>query len=121
MQANQQAKSNLGNCIFCKIVAGEIASAKLIDDDYCIAINDINPQAPTHILVIPKTHVSDITECSDVNMLGSLFNRAHKIAAEKSLERGFRLVVNTGNEGGQTVDHLHIHLLGGRQMHWPPG
>ena len=116
-----KANNHDSNCIFCKIVLGEIETKKLIDDECCIAINDINPQAPTHMLIIPKTHVSDITKCSDVNMLGNLFNQAQKLAAEKRLERGFRLVVNTGNEGGQTVDHLHIHVLGGRPMRWPPG
>jgi histidine triad (HIT) family protein len=118
MQADSRRQEN---CVFCKIVSGEIDAKKLVDNEFSIAINDLNPQAPTHILVIPKVHFADITKCNDVNLLGNLFTQACAVAAEKSLGRGFRLVVNTGNEGGQTVHHLHIHVLAGRFMRWPPG
>ena len=116
-----QSKTQAANCVFCKIVQGEIAAKKLLDNEDCIAISDLNPQAPTHILVIPKEHFQDIRQLSDVNLMGKLFADASKVAAESRLDKGFRLVVNTGNDGGQTVHHLHIHLLGGRSMHWPPG
>jgi histidine triad (HIT) family protein len=109
------------DCVFCKIIAGELPSQKLYDDQSSIAIADLNPQAPTHILVIPKKHMTNISECDDASLLGVLFHSARKIAKEASLLRGFRLVVNTGVEGGQIVDHLHIHILGGRAMLWPPG
>ena len=108
-------------CVFCKIVAGELPSQKLLDDQSSIVITDLNPQAPKHLLVIPKEHFSNISECEDTNLLGTLMQNATKIAKENGLTRGFRLVVNTGVEGGQTVDHLHIHVLGGRAMLWPPG
>jgi histidine triad (HIT) family protein len=109
------------NCVFCKIVNGEIESKKLLDNEHCIAINDLNPQAPSHLLVIPKAHVPDISQCKESNLLGELFSQASKLAINSGLNKGFRLVVNTGNEGGQTVHHLHIHVLGGRSMGWPPG
>lgn len=109
------------SCVFCKIVAGEIPSKKLVDNEVCIAISDLNPQAPTHLLVIPKEHYPDITHCQQSNALGELFSHASALAKKSGLEKGFRLVVNTGNEGGQTVHHLHIHVLGGRFMGWPPG
>ncbi|PWT99697.1 MAG: histidine triad nucleotide-binding protein [Candidatus Melainabacteria bacterium] len=109
------------SCVFCKIVSGEIQSKKLLDSENCIAISDLNPQAPTHLLVIPKDHYSDITQCQKSNLLGELFSQASALALKHSLNKGFRLVVNTGNEGGQTVHHLHIHVLGGRFMGWPPG
>ncbi len=108
-------------CLFCKIVAGHIPSTRLVDNQFCIAINDINPQAPTHILVIPKSHFDDIAACSDAKLLGDLFQQASKLADENGLQKGFRLIVNTGSESGQTIDHLHIHILGGRPMSWPPG
>jgi histidine triad (HIT) family protein len=109
------------DCIFCKIVAEELPSLKLLDDQSSIVIADLNPQAPTHILVIPKHHIGNVSECEDTNLLGTLIQNATKVAKENGLTRGFRLIVNTGVEGGQTVDHLHIHLLGGRAMLWPPG
>lgn len=109
------------DCVFCKIIAGELPSHKLLDDQRVMAIADLNPQAPTHILVIPKEHLGNVNQCDDPNLLGVLIQSATKVAKENGLVRGFRLVINTGVEGGQTVDHLHIHVLGGRAMLWPPG
>jgi len=108
-------------CIFCRIIQGQLNSNIVWQDDSAIAIRDLNPQAPSHILVIPKQHMSDITECKDSDILGSLFLKASLLATQERLSDGFRLVVNTGSNGGQTINHLHIHLLGGRTMSWPPG
>jgi len=110
------------DCLFCRIVGGEIASAIVAQDDHCIAFRDINPQAPTHILVIPVQHVASVNELDDPAIAGRLFAMAREVAeAEGIAESGFRLVVNTGDDGGQTVHHLHLHLLGGRSLSWPPG
>jgi histidine triad (HIT) family protein len=109
------------DCLFCKIIDKQIPSNPVTENEEMIAIRDINPQAPTHILIIPKHHAKDITEMTDHSLTGRLFAAAKSIAASEGLGKGFRLVVNTGPDGGQTVDHLHIHLLGGRFMTWPPG
>jgi histidine triad (HIT) family protein len=109
------------NCLFCKIIAKEIPSKPVIDDADYLVIRDINPQAPTHVLIIPKHHVRNVIEFEDPTALGKLFQVAKRIADEEKLGDGFRVVVNTGNHGGQTVDHLHIHVLGGRALGWPPG
>jgi histidine triad (HIT) family protein len=109
------------SCLFCRIVQGELNTNIVWQDDTALAIRDINPQAPSHILVIPKQHMSDITECKDAKILGYLFQKASLLATQEGLGDGFRLVVNTGSNGGQTINHLHIHLLGGRAMLWPPG
>lgn len=111
------------NCLFCKIVSGEIPTKKLYEDDSSIAFADIHPQAPTHFLVIPKQHIASLAQAAatDKNLLGHLTLVATELAAKHNLTKGFRIVVNTGEEGGQTVDHLHLHVLGGRAMHWPPG
>jgi histidine triad (HIT) family protein len=110
-------------CLFCKIVAGEIPSKKVFEDDLTYAFRDINPQAATHILVVPRKHVASLAETSgeDQEMLGYLHLVAARIAKSEGLSKGFRTVINTGPDGGQTVDHLHVHLLGGRAMMWPPG
>lgn len=110
-------------CLFCKIVAGEIPSKKVFEDDLTYAFRDINPQAPTHVLVVPRKHVNSLAETSgeDQEMLGYLHLVAARIAKSEGLSKGFRTVINTGPDGGQTVDHLHVHLLGGRGMTWPPG
>lgn len=108
-------------CIFCKIAAGEIPATLIKDGDGFVAFNDMNPQAPTHMLLIPKEHYANITELKDINELGTLFKAAGDLALERGLNKGFRLVVNTGDDGGQTVFHLHIHILGERPMKWPPG
>jgi histidine triad (HIT) family protein len=110
-------------CLFCKIVAGEIPSKKVFADDLTYAFRDINPQAPTHVLVVPRKHIDSLAETSDEDreMLGYLHLVAARIAKSEGLSKGFRTVINTGPDGGQTVDHLHVHLLGGRAMTWPPG
>jgi histidine triad (HIT) family protein len=108
------------NCVFCKIIDKQIAGNIVKDEANYIAIRDINPQAPTHILIIPKEHVPNITSFTDSFKLGWLFEAATQIGKEQG-KNGFRVVVNTGPDGGQTVDHLHIHVLAGRFMGWPPG
>ncbi len=109
------------DCLFCKIAGGQIPAKVVKETDSYMAFRDINPQAPTHILVIPKSHFADVSQVKDAQLLGSLMQAAAGIAAEEKLGNGFRLVVNTGADGGQTVFHLHIHLLGGRSLDWPPG
>lgn len=110
------------DCLFCKIARGEIPSTKVKEDDRFYAFRDINPAAPTHVLVIPKTHVASLDHASDVDMLGSLLLFAKGIAASEGLsDRGYRVVLNTNADGGQTVFHIHAHVLGGRAMGWPPG
>jgi histidine triad (HIT) family protein len=112
------------DCIFCKIIAGEIPSEFVYEDELCVAFKDINPQAPTHILIIPKEHIAstDRAEKQDRKTLGHLLLTAAEIARKKSFaENGYRIVINTNSDGGQTVYHLHVHLLGGRQFIFPPG
>ena len=110
------------NCLFCAIVAGDIPASKVKENANVLAFNDINPQAPTHILIIPKTHYDNAAElaAADQKVLGELFSMAREIADEISLN-GYRTVFNTGEDGGQTVFHAHLHLLGGRSLQWPPG
>ena len=112
------------NCLFCKIVAGQITSAKVHEDEICVAFNDISPQAPTHVLIIPREHFDslDKAEKSHKETLGHLLLTAAEIAREKGFaEDGYRTVINTNADGGQTVFHLHVHLLGGRPFIFPPG
>jgi histidine triad (HIT) family protein len=111
------------DCIFCRIVSGEIPSKKVKEDEQILAFHDVAPQAPTHVLVIPKKHIASLAHAGSVDnaMLGHLLISAGEIAREQGLSKGYRVVISTGPEGGQTVDHLHLHILGGRQMHWPPG
>jgi histidine triad (HIT) family protein len=109
-------------CLFCKIVAGEIPSAKLAESDRCLAFRDIGPQAPTHVLIIPKKHYDSVNALDDAAVMGELTAMAKEVAkAEGVAANGYRLVVNTGRDGGQSVGHLHMHLLAGRSMGWPPG
>ena len=109
------------DCLFCKIIAGEIPSNKVYSDDDVYAFHDINPAAPTHILVIPKKHLTYVSSAGEA-LLGKLLLKANQIAADLGLsEDGFRYVINTGRDGGQTVFHLHLHILGGRALGWPPG
>jgi histidine triad (HIT) family protein len=110
-------------CLFCKIIAGEIPSKKVFEDDLTYAFRDIHAQAPTHVLVVPRKHIASLAECvaADKEMIGHLQLVAAQIAGSEGLSKGFRTVINTGADGGQTVDHLHVHLLGGRAMGWPPG
>lgn len=109
------------SCLFCKISSGEIPGSFVHEDDQAFAIRDINPQAPTHVLVIPREHIKNLSEAKDAKLIGDLFKKATEIAAKEKLNDGYRVVVNTGIDGGQTVHHLHIHVLGGRSMSWPPG
>ena len=113
----------MSDCLFCKIVAKKIPSKIEFENDTLIAIQDINPKAPTHLLVIPKKHISKVSElaASDGPLIGELILCAKEIAHQKGIENGFRLVFNNGAEAGQTVFHIHLHLLGGRRMTWPPG
>lgn len=114
----------MSDCIFCRIVERTLPSRVVHEDDQAIAFEDVNPQAPVHILIIPRRHVASLEELSvaDASLLGHLMLTSARIAKQKGLaESGHRLVVNTGREGGQTVFHLHLHLLGGRPMNWPPG
>lgn len=111
-----------GSCLFCKIVAGEIPSAKVAESATCLAFRDIGPQAPTHLLVIPKVHIDSLDELSDQVLAGELFAMARSVARQEGIaDAGYRVVVNTNKNGGQMVNHLHLHVLGGRQMTWPPG
>jgi histidine triad (HIT) family protein len=111
------------DCLFCRIVAGTIPAQRLHEDEHTLAFIDIHPQAPKHLLIIPKQHVTSMAHATeaDTPVLGHLMAVAAKLAREQGLEAGYRVVVNTGPDGGQTVDHLHLHLLGGRHMNWPPG
>ena len=112
------------DCIFCKIVDGTVPSAKVYEDDVCLAFNDLTPQAPTHILVIPKKHVDSLakSESNHKETLGHLLLSAAEIAREQGFsDDGYRVVINTNVDGGQTVFHLHVHLLAGRQFVFPPG
>lgn len=110
------------DCIFCKIAAGEIPCDKVMETDSWLAFRDINPQAPTHVLVIPKKHVPGVQAATEDDDVGALLLAAKEIARIEGVDRtGYRLVINSGQQGGQTVDHLHLHVLGGRQMTWPPG
>ncbi|MBA2373682.1 MAG: histidine triad nucleotide-binding protein [Chloroflexi bacterium] len=112
------------DCLFCRIVAGEVPAAKLHEDDLVVAFRDVAPRAPTHVLVIPVEHIGSAAELSEEHgpLLGRLFSVAAEIARREGVaESGFRLVTNSGRAAGQTVDHLHVHLLGGRTLSWPPG
>ena len=111
------------SCLFCKIVEGSIPSAAIYSDDLCYAFADINPHAPVHVLIVPREHIVSLAEAGEHHpaLLGHLLFVAAKIAREKGLDAGYRVVINTGADGGQTVDHLHLHLLGGRSLSWPPG
>jgi len=111
-----------GACVFCKIAAGEIAATVVKRGDGMLAFRDLNPQAPTHVLVIPTDHLASLNDAKDPRLLGAMLAFAREVArAEGIAERGYRVVVNTNPDGGQTVFHLHLHLLGGRPMKWPPG
>lgn len=108
------------DCIFCKIANHEILTEPVFENDKVIAFNDLSPQAPVHILVIPKKHVASVAEVKDLEMMKDLFDAVQKIVKEKNIT-DFRTVINTGEEAGQSVFHLHIHILAGRPLLWPPG
>lgn len=113
----------MDDCLFCKIAAGQIPSTKVYEDETFFAFRDIRPEAPVHVLVIPKRHFANVLEAStEPGMMDGLMAAASAIARQEGLEeKGFRLVVNTGIDAGQSVGHLHLHILGGRVMAWPPG
>jgi histidine triad (HIT) family protein len=114
----------MSDCLFCKIVRGEIPSKKIFENDEILAFHDIAPKAPTHFLVIPKRHIPNLMEMgpSDSALIGRLVYEAQRIAAELGCgEKGARFVFNCKEDGGQTVDHVHLHVLGGRSLDWPPG
>lgn len=110
-------------CLFCRILAGEIPANRVYEDELCIAFPDINPQAPTHLLIIPKEHITSQARAVAAHkpLLGHLISAAADLARAQKLDKGYRVVINTGDDGGQTIHHLHLHLLGGRHMAWPPG
>jgi histidine triad (HIT) family protein len=112
------------NCLFCKIIDRDIQASIVYEDERVLAFNDINPQAPTHVLIVPKRHIASLNEISveDDQIVGELVRRAAAIAKERGLSAGgYRTVFNTNRDAGQTVFHIHLHLLGGRSMTWPPG
>ncbi len=111
------------DCLFCKIVRGEIASKKVYEDDHTFAFEDIDPKAPTHVLVVPKKHLAGLKEAqtNDAEIIGRCHLAAAKIAKDRKIEDGYRTVLNVGPKSGQSVFHLHVHLLGGRDLRWPPG
>jgi histidine triad (HIT) family protein len=111
------------DCLFCKIVAGQIPAKKVYEDDRVFAFEDINPQAPTHLLIVPKKHIKGLKEAQpeDAELLGYLELIAAKLGRERQIEGGYRTVYNVGPGAGQSVFHLHLHLLGGRGLKWPPG
>jgi len=112
----------MAECLFCKMVAGEIKPDIVFEDDAVLAFRDINPQAPVHILIIPKLHIATLNALNDTLLSGQLLQVAIKLAKQEGLsEEGYRTVFNCNKKGGQDVYHLHLHLLGGRQMIWPPG
>ena len=111
------------DCLFCKIASGTIPVERVYEDDDVLAFPDINPQAPTHVLFIPKQHIASHADAAadHAELLGRLLLAVGEVARKKGLSNGYRLVINTGPDAGQSVDHLHVHLLGGRSMGWPPG
>jgi len=113
----------MDDCLFCRIIKGEIPSKKIHEDERVYAFEDINPQAPTHVLVVPKKHIRGLKEAraEDAELIGYCQLTAANIARQRNIEDGYRTVLNVGPQAGQSVFHLHLHLLGGRNLHWPPG
>lgn len=113
----------MSDCIFCKIAGGEIPSKSVYEDDKILAFHDLDPQAPVHVLIIPKKHIASLDELGpeDLELAGHMLTKVREIAASLKLENGYRLVINTGKDGLQTVPHLHLHVLGKRSLTWPPG
>ena len=112
------------DCIFCKIIAGEIPAKKLWEDDDLLAFADIDPKAPVHVLIIPKKHIASLNDvkAEDRDLMGRITEALARLAKDQGVaEAGYRMVINCGPQGGQSVDHIHAHLLGGRQLQWPPG
>ncbi len=114
----------MSDCLFCKMVSGAIAPDKVYEDDQVLAFRDINPQAPVHVLVVPKEHIATLNELDDEHrpLIGRMVQAAAKVAAQEGVgDSGYRTIMNCNADGGQTVFHIHLHLLAGRRMHWPPG
>jgi histidine triad (HIT) family protein len=114
----------MADCLFCRIIAGEIPGSIVYQDEHVVAFNDINPQAPTHVLIVPRRHIASLNDLSpeDDQIVGELIRRASGLAKDRGVSAGgYRIVFNTNRDAGQTVFHIHLHLLGGRSMHWPPG
>lgn len=111
------------DCLFCKIINGDIPSEKVYEDDLVYAFKDINPEAPVHFLIVPKEHIKSAYELDETHkeLVGHVFLVAKKVLEEMGIEKGFRIVNNAREDGGQTVDHLHFHVLAGRSLNWPPG
>jgi len=111
------------DCLFCRVLRNEIPAKKIYEDEHTFAFEDINPQAPTHVLIIPKRHVRGLKEATpeDAELIGRCHLAAAHIARQRGIEDGYRTVLNVGPQAGQSVFHLHVHLLGGRGLHWPPG
>ena len=113
----------MNDCIFCRIVKGEIPSKKVYEDEHTYAFEDLDPKAPTHVLIVPKKHIRGLkeAEAADAEVVGQCHLAAAKIAKERGIEDGYRTVLNVGPGSGQSVFHMHVHLLGGRKLTWPPG
>ncbi len=114
----------MADCLFCKIIAGQIPSSKVFEDDHLFAFNDINPQAPMHVLIVPKRHIPSLNELQsgDDALVGEMVRRAGLLAKERGFDGGgYRTVFNTNRDAGQSVFHIHLHVLGGRSLAWPPG
>ncbi|MFY9646369.1 MAG: histidine triad nucleotide-binding protein [Terriglobales bacterium] len=113
----------MADCLFCRIIRGEVPAKKVFEDEHTYAFEDLNPQGPTHVLVIPKKHIAGLKDASaaDAELVGRCHLTAAHIARERSIEDGYRTVLNVGPKSGQSVFHLHVHLIGGRQLEWPPG
>jgi len=113
----------MSDCLFCRIIAGQIPAKKVFEDEHVLAFEDIDPKAPTHVLVIPKKHVAGLKEgtAEDAELIGRCHLAAAEIARRRNIENGYRTVLNVGPDSGQSVFHLHVHLVGGRKLGWPPG
>ena len=113
----------MGDCIFCKLASGEIPTDMVYEDDKIAVFRDASPQAPVHMLMVPKLHVASLDELGEehAELMGYMMTKIKEVAAKEGLSNGYRCVINTGEDGQQTVQHLHIHILGGRSMQWPPG
>lgn len=120
---NPQTPDATSNCLFCRIIRGEIPGKKVYEDEHVFAFEDITPQAPTHVLIIPKKHFAGLKEAQaeDAELIGRCHLAAAEIARQRKIERGYRTVTNVGPDSGQSVFHLHVHLVGGRPLSWPPG
>lgn len=124
MTPNPESRIPNMSCLFCRIIAGELPARIVYQDETLVAFHDVNPQAPVHVLVVPRAHIATLNEVTsaDEGLVGAMIGRAAAIAAELGIaQRGYRTVFNCNREAGQSVFHIHLHVLGGRPMHWPPG